>query len=96
MINQAHNIKLIFRPPFQLELHRRGPLGALVTGWVTLVHRRANRVLPVYSLGCLHKVQVRLHLVPSGKEGQKKACRSLSGPSVREDMFARTDLLPDF
>ncbi|CAI8591677.1 unnamed protein product [Vicia faba] len=58
MINQAHNLKFLFRPPFQLELHRRGPLGALVTGWVTLVHRRANRVLPVYSLGCLQKVLI--------------------------------------
>ena len=48
---QAHNIPFLFRPPFQLELHRRGPLGALVTGWVTSVHRRANRVHPVYSLG---------------------------------------------
>lgn len=26
-----------------------------------------------------------------GKVLQKKACRSLSGPSVREEMFARTD-----
>jgi len=32
----------------KLELHRRGPLGALVTGWVTMVNRRPNRVLPSF------------------------------------------------
>ncbi|KAM7249556.1 hypothetical protein ACFE04_008366 [Oxalis oulophora] len=36
--------------PFQLGLHRRGLFGALVSGWVTSAHRRANRVHPVYSL----------------------------------------------
>ncbi|RHN45399.1 hypothetical protein MtrunA17_Chr7g0230631 [Medicago truncatula] len=63
MINQAHNILFIFCLPFQLELHRRGPLGALVTGWVTLVHRRANRVLPVYSLGCLHIIKFKFDYI---------------------------------